>query len=187
MRIQDIVRATATYHDELSPIAWRHDELKPDVQTQLLKIAELFIHYLDIDDFDVKDIVLTGSMVNYNWTQFSDFDLHVVTDYRLLHDIDFAEAFYRAKKTIWNNEHDITIYGHEVELYVEDRNEPPVSGGLFSVLHNQWIKTPEHKNPNINDTAVLRKVMELKDQIEDRKSTRLNSSHTDISRMPSSA
>ena len=45
-------------------------------------------------------------------------------------------------------------------------NEPPVSGGVFSVLHDQWIKTPNHKNPNVNDTAVVKKVHELQDQIE---------------------
>ena len=39
------------------------------------------------------------------------------------------------------------------------------------------------------ETQVLREVMEhkLMELLRDRKSTRLNSSHTDISRMPSSA
>ena len=166
MKAQDFVRATAAYHDELCPAAWNGTEIKPEVRTRLVEIANIFVQYLDVQGFEVYDIVLVGSLVNYNWTEFSDFDLHVVTDYRDLRCDDLAEAFYRAKKTIWNNEHDITIYNHEVELYVEDVNEPPVSGGLFSILHNKWIKTPDHKNPNINDTAIVRKVHELEDQIE---------------------
>jgi hypothetical protein len=166
MKAQDFVRATVAYHDELCPAAWDGDTMKSDVRERLIGIAQLFIGYLEVEGFVVDDIVLTGSLANYNWTQFSDFDLHIVTDYKNLNAGDIAEAFYRAKKTIWNDRHDITIYGHEVELYVEDINEPPVSGGVFSVLHDQWIKTPNHKNPNVNDTAVVRKVQELKDQIE---------------------
>lgn len=166
MRTQDIVRATTAYHDELNPRAWNGTELKPEVRERLIGIAQLFIGYLEVDNFVVEDIVLTGSLANYNYTKFSDFDLHVITDYKNLQCDDLAEAFYRAKKTIWNERHDIKIYGHEVELYVEDVNEPPVSGGVFSILHDQWIKKPSHKAPNINDTAIVRKVQELADQIK---------------------
>ena len=166
MKAQDFVRATAAYHDELCPAAWTGTEMRPEVRTRLIEIAQLFVEYLDVEGFEVYDVVLTGSLANYNWTEFSDFDLHVVTDYRDLQCDDLAEAFYRAKKTIWNDRHDITIYGHEVELYVEDINEPPVSGGVFSVFNGEWLKTPDHKNPNINDTAIVRKVQELQDQIE---------------------
>lgn len=166
MKIQDIVKATTAYHDELNPSAWANGTLKPEVRERLIGIAQLFISYLEIPNFDVKDIVLTGSLANYNWTEYSDFDLHVVTDYRDLQADDLAEAFYRAKKTIWNDRHDITIYGHEVELYVEDINESPVSGGVFSVLNDEWIKEPRPENPKIDDTAVVKKVHELVDQIE---------------------
>ena len=166
MKAQDFVRATAAYHDELCPAAWTGTEMRPEVRARLIEIAQLFVEYLDVEGFDVYDVVLTGSLANYNWTEFSDFDLHVVTDYRDLQCDDLAEAFYRAKKTIWNDRHDITIYNHEVELYVEDINEPPVSGGVFSVFNGKWLKTPDHKNPNINDTAIVRKVQELQDQIE---------------------
>jgi predicted nucleotidyltransferase len=166
MKAQDFVRATTAYHDELNPRAWNGTEMKPEVRSRLVEIAELFINYLDVEGFEVYDIVLTGSLANYNWTEFSDFDLHVVTDYRNLQCDDLAAAFYKAKKTIWNQQHDITIYGHEVELYVEDINEPPVSGGVYSVVNGEWLKTPNHKNPNINDTAIVRKVQELADQIQ---------------------
>ena len=166
MKAQDFVRATAAYHDELSPAAWNGNEMKPEVRIRLIEIAQLFVEYLDVAGFEVYDVVLTGSLANYNWTEFSDFDLHVVTDYRDLRCDDLAEAFYRAKKTIWNEQHDITIYGHEVELYVEDVSEPPVSGGMYSVLNAEWLKTPAQENPNINDTAIVSKVLELKDQRE---------------------
>ena len=166
MKITDVVRQTIAYHDELNPHTWSGDTMNPLIRDRLIEIANLFISYLEIPKFDVIDIVLTGSIANYNWTDFSDYDLHIVTDFRDLECDDLAEAFYKAKKTIWNNNHDITIFGHEVELYVEDINEPPVSGGVYSVLHGEWFKKPELKNPHINDTAVVRKVQEVVDQIE---------------------
>jgi predicted nucleotidyltransferase len=166
MKIDNIVRATTAYHDDLNPSVWHEGQIKPVVRERLVEIADLFINYLEVDNFTIEDIVLTGSLANYNWTDFSDFDLHVITDYRTIQCDDLAEAFYKAKKTIWNDRHDITIFGHEVELYVEDINEPPVSGGVYSVLHGKWIKQPRNENPRIDDTAVVQKVQELVSQIE---------------------
>ena len=166
MRAIDFVRATAQYHSELCPKAWDGNELRPEVQAKLTEIAEIFVNYLDIPNFQVVDIVLTGSMANYNWTQYSDFDLHVVTRYSDLQCDDLAEAFYRAKKHIWNEEHDITIRGHEIELYVEDTEEPPVSGGVYSIMDQRWIKEPGYEQPSIDDRAVVAKVQDLVKQIE---------------------
>jgi hypothetical protein len=60
--------------------------------------------------------------------------VHVVTRYQDLECNDLAEAFYRAKKEIWNSNHDIVVHGHDVELYVEDAEQPPVSEGIYSLL-----------------------------------------------------
>ena len=166
MRAVDFVRATAQYHTELCPKAWDNNQLRPEVRAKLLEIAEIFVDYLEIPNFEVLDIVLTGSMANYNWTDYSDFDIHVVTRYSDLQCDDLAEAFYRAKKHIWNNEHDIMVRGHEAELYVEDVEEPPVSGGMYSLRDDVWIKEPGYEKPDINDSAVLAKVQDLVKQIE---------------------
>lgn len=154
------------YHEQLSPAAWDGDVMKKEVRFKLLQTAKFFIQYLEIPNFKTEDIVLTGSMSNYNWTQYSDFDLHIVTDYDALECDDLAEAFYHAKKLIWNNEHNITINGHEVELYVEDSKQPPVSQGIFSVLRNQWISKPTYSPPAIDDTAVSHKAAGLAQLID---------------------
>jgi hypothetical protein len=142
-------------------VAWVGDQMLPEVRYKLLKIAKIFIEYLEIDNFLLLDIVLTGSNANYNWTKYSDFDLHIVTDYSALKCDDLAEAFYSAKKKIWNDEHDIMIRGHEVELYVEDNDQPPKSSGMFSLLDNKWLAKPELKKPDVNDAAVNAKVRHL--------------------------
>ena len=166
MRAKDFVKNNVAYHQELNPVAWDNNAMVPEVRERLLEIAERFVHYLEIPNFKVEDVVLTGSMANYNWTKFSDFDIHVVTNYSDLQCDDLAEAFYRAKKKIWNDEHDITIYGYDTELYVEDVRQPPVSEGVFSLLNDQWLSTPKYKQPTIDSPAVNAKVADLKKQIE---------------------
>ena len=58
--------------DELNPDIW--DELsegdyklKPEIRKRLLKVAELFIDYLDVDFF-IHDVLFVGSLVGYNWS-----------------------------------------------------------------------------------------------------------------------
>ena len=105
-------------------------------------------------------------MVNYNWTKYSDFDLHVITDYSTLECDDIAEEFYKAKKQLWNTSHNITINSHEVEMYVEDSKTPPVSQGVYSVLNGKWINKPTYKIPSINDSAVTQKARILANIID---------------------
>jgi predicted nucleotidyltransferase len=166
MRSQDFVRTTTQYHKELCPLAWHNDTLRTEVRAKLLEIAKLFVAYLEIPNFEIMDIILTGSMANYNWTRFSDFDVHVATRYSDLQCDDIVGAFYHAKKSIWNYEHDITIRGHEAELYVEDVEQSAVSGGVYSILEDQWIKKPTYELPNINSSAVTAKVHDFAVQID---------------------
>ena len=166
MRARDFVTNNVDYHDALCPKAWDGDRLKSDIAERLLKISKRFVSYLEIPGFRVLDVVLTGSMANYNWTRYSDFDIHVVTDYQDLQCDDLAEAFYQAKKKIWNDAHDITIHGHEAELYVEDIHEPPVSAGMYSLLKHLWLKKPSYNPPEIDDGAINHKVASLIKQID---------------------
>ena len=166
MRAQDFVTATVQYHDTLSPVAWHNETLRDEVREKLLNTAKIFVAYLEIPDFEILDVVLTGSMANYNWTRFSDFDVHVVTRYSDLQCDDIARAFYHAKKSIWNYEHDISIRDHECELYVEDVAQAPVSGGVYSLLNNEWIKKPTYETPTVDSHNVTSKVQDLVVQID---------------------
>ena len=166
MRAEDFVKNNVAYNRELSPVAWSGEELKLPVRVALLKAAKFFTDYLDIPNFRVIDVVLTGSMANYNYTRYSDFDLHVVTSYADLECDDLAEAFYRAKKSVWNDKHDITIGGHDVELYVEDVEQPPVSAGVYSLLQDRWLKKPDYNPPTVDDRVVNLKVADLTKQID---------------------
>jgi len=164
MRARDLTKGNIAYHDTLNPEVWKGDELRVDVRYKLLEIAKRFIEYLEVPDFKLEDIILRGSLVNYNYTQYSDFDLHIVTDFTAIKG-DITEAFYLAKKKIWNDEHDITIKGHEVEIYVEDKDAKNTSEGTYSVLDARWLRTPKYQQPDIDDRAVSAKARDLMTQI----------------------
>lgn len=166
MRAQDF-ESTVKYHNDLNPVAWDDKKMRPEVRDRLLQIAELFINALRIPNFEARDIVLTGSMCNYNYTQYSDFDLHIIADYTAIDaSFDIAEQLYNAKKEVWNDRHDITIGGYDVEMYVEDINSPPHSQGIFSVQQNKWIKTPVYDPPEIDSGAVFAKARMLTSEID---------------------
>ena len=74
--------------DKLNPEIWdytnskntKEPHLKPEIDERLLEIADNFINFLGVD-VDVEDITMTGSLSNYNWSSFSDIDLHVLIDF----------------------------------------------------------------------------------------------------------
>lgn len=157
------VNSTLQYHSSLNPQVWQGWNMDGVVREHLLAIAELFVEYLEIPDFRMLDVYLTGSLANFNYTQYSDFDLHVVTDYRDLKCDDLAEALYTAKKRIWNDQHDISIHGYDVELYVEDIEHQAHSAGIFSVQNNRWISKPKFVPPEYDQAAVRKKTQGMID------------------------
>lgn len=132
-------------------------KMRNDVRKALLKIADEFIESLGVEFF-IHDIVLTGSLANYNWSNFSDVDLHILIDYKeSRYNSDILKEFFDAKKNVWNEKHNIVIKGFDVELYVQDIEEPHISSGVYSILNNNWIIEPEKKTPKIDDRLILQK------------------------------
>ena len=127
------------------------------VRDRLLIIADNFIDFLGVEFF-VHDAVLTGSLANYNWSEYSDIDLHIIIDYdESGHNIPLLTEFFNAKKNAWNQVHDIKIKNYEVEIYVQDIKEKHVSSGVYSVLNNNWIVKPQKEKQKIDDRLILDK------------------------------
>ena len=60
---------------------------------------------------------MTGSLANYNWSKFSDIDLHIIVNYEDIDDnSELVKDYVTAKRIVWNDTHDIKIYGFEVEV-----------------------------------------------------------------------
>jgi len=154
---------------KLSPEIWDGDSLRILVRERLLKIAYDFISELEvIEKEDIEDIRFTGSLANYNYTSYSDIDLHIIVDFdKLSADQKFTQLFFKNKKSLWNEEHDIKIKGYDVELYVEDSSEKHISTGVYSVLKDKWIKKPKPIDKEIDKKSVLKKVEYIVDEYKD--------------------
>jgi len=154
--------------NELNPKIWDEDQkLRPEIRKNLLKISDDYFEGLELDGVDIEDVTMTGSLANYNWSKYSDVDLHILIDYNDVPvDEDLIEDFLKTKSTSWNESHDIKIYGFEVELYLQDIEEEHVSSGVYSILKNEWIIKPEKKRIKINDKSVNLKSKRIMDAID---------------------
>lgn len=158
------------FHDELNPKLWdKNNEeytLKEEVKAKLEEIATAFIEYLDIPTDSILDKVITGSSASYNYTEFSDLDLHIIVDFDKVHkDCPVVEGYLSAMKSTFNKQHDIFIHGVPVELYAEKKDQGTVHNGLYS-LQTGWIDIPNKIEPTNNDAAVEAKYNELKELID---------------------
>ena len=78
-----------------------------------------------------------------------------------------AVKLYDAYKRLFNNKYDPTIYGHEVELYVEPDNINANSNGMYS-LNNGWLKFPENADiPELDEQELHALVSEYDNKIQD--------------------
>jgi hypothetical protein len=151
-----------TVNKRLNPKLWEDGTLKPEVKTQLIKIAEVFEEFIGIK-LNVIDYTLTGSNANYTWTEYSDLDLHIIV--KGMPD-EKERELYNAKKALWSEEHNITIKGLLVECYVQGEKEEHHSTGVYSIVADQWLEKPKKVKPKINDAAVIAKKDSLVHDIE---------------------
>lgn len=153
-------------HNTLCEDIWAGDTIREAVRDRLLEIAADFTESLKIKS-KPNDITLTGSIANYNYTAHSDIDLHVLYDLSSVEcDQELTRDYVLAKKSLWNDKHDIYIYGREVEVYVQDTKEPHVSTGVYSIVRGEWISRPVHKSVSINRELLDKKLNEYVDLIE---------------------
>ena len=157
--------------DSLNPKLWDNFEINEEVREDLLKLAQDFYGSTDLKA-DVKDIILTGSLANYNWSEkYSDYDLHILIDFNDINqDVELVKKYADSVKNIWNKNHDIKIKGYEVEVYIQDISEEHTSSGVFSLLNNKWNVKPEKIEFTPDEDMISEKgksVMMLVDDLED--------------------
>ena len=97
------------YNDTLPERFWDGDRFDPEVRQKLLEIAA------DVADkagvvAEVQDVQLTGSMANYNYTKYSDLDVHILLDFADINsDEDLVRAALDGRRFVWNLRHNISI------------------------------------------------------------------------------
>ena len=159
--------------ETLNPKVWEDFEsienatMKPKIRKALMRIAEEFIEDLG-DDVFVEDIYLMGSLANFNWSEYSDFDLHVIVDMeRYGKQEKLYEEIFDLKKKLFNDKHDIKIYGYDVEVYAQGVSDDAHSDGVYSVMNNEWIHQPTKLNHKLDMSVLKTKIKCWTDKIDD--------------------
>jgi len=156
----------------LNPKVWVKDnkstKLKLEIREKLLEIAYEFIEFLGVDII-VSDAHIIGSMVNYNWSKYSDFDLHIIADFEQFpkDQLDLYQELFKLKKTLFNSKHNIKIYGYDVELYVQDSNETYFSSGAYSLIYNKWLSPPKKTDFKADREVLMSKVNQWTEKIDE--------------------
>jgi len=155
--------------EALNPDLWDSEEkLNEEIGNRLYEIAKEFFKSLKLDWVDIVDITLTGSLANYTWSSYSDIDLHIIVDYKQVDENqELVEGFLRKASSLWNRGHNILIKDFEVEVYIQDANEPHYSGGVYSVKYDRWVEIPVREDPKIDFNNVKRKAADLMDHIDE--------------------
>lgn len=164
--------------NELNSKVWKKSKkegyvLNPKVRANLLEIAYDFIESLNVD-IVISDIIMTGSLANYNWSNYSDIDLHIIADFgQFSKNVrPLYEELFRLKKTVYGAKHDIKIFGYDVELYVEDESiaRDVKSAGRYSILHNEWTVKPPKESFKLRESDIKEKAkkwMKIIDGVEE--------------------
>lgn len=178
MKLDSLLETPFKLNTKLCSDLWEDNTLKPEVRVKLVEIAYAFLQYINLPGLEIEDMLFTGSMANYNYTDKSDIDLHLVVDFdKLPAECPLlADDYFQAKKTLFNKNHNISIYGHPVELYVENIKTPSKSGGKFSLVNNNWIEIPVPSTITmLGDPEESEKYKDLVKRIKDVLSSEFNS------------
>ena len=169
---RDIDVSSLVVQPDLAPEIWYNKQLDDEVRSKLLEIANKFFDDLDLDnlfgkDVKIDDILLTGSLASYNWSKYSDVDLHILLDFKKIsRNTELLQDFFKEKIMNWNKKHNILIHGYEVEIYVQDSREKHVSMGVYSVLKDGWFQNPKREAPKINYMDVKKKASKLMNLVD---------------------
>lgn len=148
--------------ETLNPKLWNENgELDPKIRKRLLTIGMDFYESLNIETLP-KDIIIVGSNAGYNWSKYSDIDLHLLIDFsEISNNTELLKNYFAAKKVTWSSQHNITIKGYDVELYVQSTDEKNASNGVFSLIKNEWLQIPYAKDNKLNKKLITHQAAKI--------------------------
>lgn len=154
------------YNSVLNPELWESDALKPEVLDKMLKVANEFYKSTELN-VPIEDIYFLGSTAGYNWTPNSDIDLHILVDFSKIDpNKELVKKYVDGLKNKWNQEHDIHIGNHPVEVYIQDINDVNRSQAVYSVLKNSWVKKPSYQTIEIDKETIKKKYYQYVEMID---------------------
>lgn len=153
-------------HKSLNPKLWTSDnKLQTEVKLKLLEIVQQFVDSCEIP-LNVSDVHLVGSNASYNYTDESDLDVHIISNFELIDaSKEILQTAYNALKTKFNSDYNISVHGVPVEIYVEDVNSTVLSNGVYSMIEDKWIKFPKPIT-SIPQFDLTDRIKELRDEAD---------------------
>lgn len=153
--------------DELNPKFWdKEGKMDNEVRFTLLKIIKEYFKFLGLEDAKFSDIVFTGSLANYNWTDKSDVDMHVILDYNQFgNDKDRMFNFFKNLKNLWSEKYDVKIHGFPTEIFVQDKSQPKDWTAMYSLISDKWIQEPKKIETTINKDEIRKESKNLMNKI----------------------
>ena len=167
-KILSELKLTLQSHEKLNDKLWKeNDKLDPEVWRALDKIGKEWADFANIPKSAIKDVILTGGNANYNYTPYSDLDLHLVVDKDKIDCQGILDDYLQSKKQLWALTHDIKVKGQPVELYAQDYKDPFREGqGIYSLQSNKWLQEPTKYKIDRKHPEVVRKVEDYMSQID---------------------
>lgn len=140
-------------------------KLKSEVRQKLLQIVKEFIKFCDIPEFEPKIVYMTGSLCAYNYTSGSDIDVHIKLNFKDFECPEIVEQMFDAKRDVFTDKFDITIYGSPVEVYVQDVTDENIAAGEYDLIKDKWLEKPQYSPPDINGREIKQKTASLRRKI----------------------
>ena len=170
MKTLNELKLQLQYHTELNPKLWDEFVLKPEVRAKLLQFAEVWREFAKIPKDAVSDVYMLGGNCNYNYTDKSDIDVHIIVDKKKISDDPLLDDYLRAKKMLWTLSHNVTILGYGLEPYAQDTSEEGLKKdqGVYSLMNNEWVAKPEFIGDDMLKNPMLKKKVKFyMDMIDD--------------------
>lgn len=148
-------------------------KLKPEVRSQMLKIADAWAEFVDIPKSAIERVDFVGSSAGYLYHEDSDADIHLILDMSKISKCEgLLRDYLRAQKKVWENQYGksgITLNGVPAEVYGEDIEDPrPRLQARYDVTNNEWINEADPEQiPNIKDIEIQTKAEIWEDRVED--------------------
>lgn len=145
--LRGAIRRILRSDDDLEPNIWMKGaaspRLKKGVREALMSLAGDFWGDMEVGGAKLLDVTLTGSCAGYRWSATSDLDVHLIVQYSDVGEREeLVGSYFKARAAMWDDDHDIALWGHPVEIYVQDVDEVQWFSGVYSLMQDKWLFKP---------------------------------------------
>ena len=149
---------------KLNPLIWDvRNSLYDPIKKKLISISQDFLDIIEAP-VEIKNIFLTGSLCTYEWTDESDWDLHIIVSIEDGYcDNLTIKDYFDVKSKLYNKEHDIYIKGYPVEVNLKEKEDLLKGKAVYDLQKGKWLVTPVHSEITLNNSEVLKKTKEMLD------------------------